>query len=94
MIKFPLYFIAWKDAQTDAGWEEKDKTDVWANNDCIVYEIGWVIHENKTHIVICSQISKDGDFGSKTKIPIGLIIDKQRINAKVRYGQSTNRTQH
>lgn len=80
----PLYLILWRDAQTDADWTEKDKTEEWAEKDCLVYEIGWIVKETKSHIVVCSQISKDGDLGTKTKIPIGMLIDKQKINAKVR----------
>ena len=80
--KFPLYLIAWKDAQSDNNWERFRRIKIWGKKYCFVYDIGWIIKENKKHLILCSQIGEDNDFGNRTKIPIKLIVKRQRIKFK------------
>ena len=62
--------IEWSNAQSDCEWGNLDRIKKWADEDCIVYDIGWIIYENKKYIIIASQMGKDdGDWGNRTKIP-------------------------
>ena len=82
--KYPLYLITWRDAQSEAGWESIEKIRKWSEEDCIIYDIGWIVCESKNYIVITSQICKtdSGDLGSKTKIPVGMILKRQKLQFK------------
>lgn len=82
--KFPLVMLTWKDAESDAQWGEKSEVEEWASKDCLVTDIGWVIHENKKCIVICSQINDGKTFGNRTKIPVGWIVSKRKVTLKCR----------
>ena len=83
MTIHPLYLITWKDAESDCKWQDMDEIKKWAEKDYVVRDIGWIIHENKKHIVICSQIGDEGGFGNKTKIPIGWVISRKKLTFKI-----------
>ena len=85
--KYPLCLIVWKDAQSSGEWEELDKVKTWADKSYIVHDIGWVVHESKETVVICSQIGEDGSLGNKTKIPVGWVIKKEKINFSIKRGK-------
>ena len=77
--KYPLVFIEWLDAESSPQWQTKDEMDKWAEKIFVVTDIGWLVGENKTYVWICSQISTDMDFGSKTKIPKSWILKKRMV---------------
>ena len=78
--KFPLVIITWKDAVSDASWEEPEKIKAWANKDFIVENIGWIVASTKKYIVVCSEITEDGDYGNRTKIPKGWVVKMQPVD--------------
>jgi len=80
--KYPLVFLKWLDAESKPQWESKDETDRWSNEIFTVTDVGWIIDENKTYVTICSQLSSDGDFGSKTKIPKSWVLKRTRIKCQ------------
>ncbi len=77
--KFPLYYIEWIDAESEANWGDKDDLDKWLDKDFVVHDIGWIVSENKKYLVICNQVSVDGDFGNRTRIPKVWIRTKRKI---------------
>lgn len=67
--KFPLYYLEWIDAESDSAWGDKDSIDKWLEKDFIVHDLGWIVSDNRKYLVICNQISVDGDLGNRTRIP-------------------------
>lgn len=67
--KYRLVALEWKDAQSDAEWGTEESIKKWVEQDFIVFEIGWLIAENKKYVVISNQVAEDGDIGNRTKIP-------------------------
>ncbi len=82
LSKHQLVMTVWKDAQSCASWEEPAKIKEWAEKDYLVRNIGWKVCETKKYIVICSEITEDGDFGNKTKIPRGWVVKMQPVSLK------------
>ena len=80
--KYPLVFIEWLDAESSPQWQTRDETERWMGKTFTVTDVGWLINENKTYVTICSQISTDMDFGSKTKIPKSWILKKKMVRVK------------
>lgn len=78
--KYPLVQIEWKDAQSDSEWTSVEKIQKWATEDCIIFEIGWVIYENEDYLIISNQIGEDGDLGNRTKIPKTWIRKKDFVS--------------
>ena len=78
--KFPLVIITWKDAVSDASWEEPEKIKAWADKDFIVENIGWIVARTDKYVVVCSEITEDGDYGNRTKVPVGWIVNEQPID--------------
>lgn len=74
--------IEWLDAESMAHWQNRDELEKWADETFVVVDKGWLVYENKTYVTICSQISLDGDFGSKTKIPKSWILKKRMVRIK------------
>jgi len=81
--KYKLVSLEWIDAQSDSDWCSPDKTALWADEDCVIFEIGWLVCESKKYIVITNQMGEDGDFGNRTKIPKKWIRKKEYVNLKV-----------
>jgi len=88
-IKYPLCRIMWKDAQSDSEWSSIEKIKIWAQKDCVINDIGWLVYEDKNHIVICSQIGEDGELGNRTKIPVGWVLKKEKVT--FRYERSNRK---
>lgn len=84
--KYPLYVVSWKDAVSESSWEDPEKVKQWAEKDYIVQNIGWVVCQTKKYLVVCSEVTEDMDFGNKTKIPIGWIVNKQLISVEPKKG--------
>ena len=80
VIKFPLVFITWVDAESANGWSSQSEVKAWAAKDAEVKDIGWIVERNKKQLVLCSQIG-DSDLGNRTKIPLRWIrsIKKVRV---------------
>ena len=69
-LKYPLVYIEWEDAISNSGWFDQEEFDDWKNNKgFIVHEVGWIIEENKTYIVLASRYHpQDNDkYGSTSK---------------------------
>lgn len=85
-MRYKLEIIEWYDAQADCSWCEEQDIDKWMKDDFIAIEVGWIIRETKTHIVMCSSFGNDGSIGNRTKIIKPWIINRKSI--KVPNGQS------
>ena len=77
--KYPLVMVQWNDAQSDAEWGEIPDIKKWAKEKYIVDDVGWVIIDNDSHIVISSQVGSDGSVGNRTNIPNQWIISRKAI---------------
>lgn len=80
--KYSLVSVEWADAQSDCEWETIDKVRTWAEKDCIIFEIGWLVYENDKYVVISNQIGEDGDLGNRTKIPVQWIRKRKNLGGK------------
>jgi len=79
---YKLVQLEWVDAESDSTWDTKDKITVWADKDCVIYEIGWLVAETKKYIVISNQITYDGDIGNRTKIPRKWIRKREVVTVR------------
>ncbi len=84
MIENPkLYNVEWQDAHSDSAWLSKQEVENFINKEkCICQNIGWLISENDSEIVIASRRMKwaeDGDmkWGMVQKIPKTWIRKKE-----------------
>lgn len=82
--KYKLVYIEWTDAESDAKWSEPSEVKDWIKEDCTVKEIGWIVQQNKKHLIISNQILYDGTVGNKTKIPLVWIRKRRNINERQR----------
>jgi len=80
--KYKLFLVEWVDAEGDTEWSTENKVLTWANEDCIIYEVGWIVAETDKYIILMSQISYDGDIGNRTKIPKAWVKKKKQISEK------------
>lgn len=79
-IKYPLVMVIWKDAESDNAWADMGEIQAWADRPAIICEIGWEIYQGKEYLVITNQVGEDGEMGNRTKIPIGWVISKKKVN--------------
>ena len=79
-FKDAIYKIEWHDAQSFCSWQDTDEFKKVTEGRTITTEIGWIVHEDKEVIVICSQINNTSDFGNMTRIPKGMILSRKKIN--------------
>ena len=77
-MKFPdaIYKITWHDAHSTCLWKDKDEFDIYKKERMIITEIGWIVHEDKDIIILCSQVAGDTDLGNMTRIPKGMILSR------------------
>jgi len=78
--KYKLYLFEWVDAESDVSWDTASAVNEWAEEDCLIREIGWLVRRTKKHIIVGSQIGQNGDIGNKTKIPRVYLRSMKRIN--------------
>jgi hypothetical protein len=58
-----LIYIEWQDAHTKLGWHDNDEIkDFCDNHEYVIKEAGWLIEENKKHIVIGTAIKEETDY--------------------------------
>jgi hypothetical protein len=90
--KYRLVTVEWLDAESDNTWGEVEEVEKWAQDDCTIYDIGWLVSVTKRYIVITNQLTYDGVFGNRTKIPRDWIkkiyyVDIKRVaKAKIKVG--------
>ena len=82
--KYKFIRVDWADAQSDCEWGSIDKIKEWADKDCIIHDVGWLVYEGDRYIVISSQFGEDGEFGNRTKIPKQWIVKRSDIKPKKR----------
>ena len=93
MDRNKIYYIEWHDAHCDGRWfTDRDVQEFIDKERCICQEVGWILSETKTEIVLaCRKLKwkKDGDaeWGMLQKIPKAWIRRKVLINLKHRTGQ-------
>ena len=80
--KLPLVSIEWVDAEGDISWNTADEIEEWGKEDCIIYEIGWIVHQTKKYIIITNQLTYNGDIGNRTKIPIKWVKKMRTVSLK------------
>ena len=83
--KLALIYIEWHDAHIHAGWHDNDEIKEFCDNhEYIIKECGWLIEENKKHIVIGTALKEETDYwGRQTltlhKIPKSWIRKRKTI---------------
>jgi hypothetical protein len=80
-MKYPLVMIEWYDAESEVTWEDPKAVAEWSKKDFIATEVGFLIHEDKNHIVLTSQIGSDGTIGNRTRIPKPWLKSRKKIKA-------------
>ena len=80
--KYERITVEWVDAEGDCEWSEQDKIQEWAEKDCTIYEVGWLVAETKKYIVVTNQITYDGTIGNRTKIPVKWIKKLEYVTTK------------
>jgi len=80
--KYPLVLVEWIDAQSDCEWGSIEKTKKWADEECLINDIGWLVCTGKKYIVITNQVGEDGELGNRTKIPKSWIKKKEYVSLK------------
>ena len=76
MDKYPLVYLKWIDATSEASWENLEDIN---NDDFYVYNLGWIIKKTKKYTTICSEITQDGMFGLKTRVHNSWIKEIQEV---------------
>lgn len=59
MNKPKIYLVEWADAYGDSGWTTKEKA--MELKPYLVTSIGWVLKDGAEHLILCSDIAKDGE---------------------------------
>ena len=88
--KYPLVYLEWEDANSMSSWETNEQIDKWLKTDedyGQVEQVGWLIRETKTCIILASRHAPENDYqdehwGNLQKIPKTWIIKKVRISLK------------
>lgn len=68
--------ITFRDHSSSAGWIDHDAVDTKATY--VMRAAGWVIHEDKRHIILGSFMDEKASH-SRTRIMKGTIISRKRI---------------
>ena len=84
----PLVYLQWVDAHTSDGWHSEEMVAKFVNEDCVCENIGWVIAEDPTAIVLCGrklawthECQPDEDqYGLLQKIPTTWIRKKVTLS--------------
>lgn len=84
-MKYKLVYIEWEDSINSTEWKEEEKLDEWEKIDHnIVKQVGWLVRENKRHIVIAGKINEflgyEPEYGSLQKIPRTWIRRRKILN--------------
>lgn len=61
--------VTWEDVYTEPGWFSP-------SNDfkpALVTQVGYIHKKTKTHLILVSSYTSDGDIGDPTNLPIGLV---------------------
>ena len=81
-----LVYLEWADAiSSGSGWIEEHDIDEWIDkSEYIIKQVGWLLHEDKTHITIASQLKPEDKFtceqlGHIQKIPTTWIRKRKNI---------------
>lgn len=79
-IKRPqLIVIEWLDIQSHATWHEGNPSTAEPAT-CVT--AGWLVHECSRKVVLADSKAKNGEWGSLTVIPIGVIVTRSRLSSK------------
>jgi len=81
--KYKLVKLEWLDAESSMTWETESEVAKWLGQDCTIHELGWIVSENKTYLIISNQITYDGDIGNRTKIKKSWIRKKEYVSLKL-----------
>ena len=86
-----LIYIEWHDAFAQGGWMTKKELDEWKEGEWIVREVGWVIEETETQIILAARYSPpDGadveQYGLLQKIPKTWIRKKIDLTKHIKDG--------
>ena len=82
-MNYPLIYIEWFDAMSNlSSWMSEDDAIEWAENgEGLVKQVGWVIKETKSYILIAGRLGKINsdslDLGGLFKIPTKWVKKKQ-----------------
>jgi len=88
--KLTLIYLEWADAvSSGSGWTMKEDLDRWIDeSEWIIKQCGWILHEDKKHITIVSQIKPEDAFteaqhGHIQKIPQSWIRKRVNLNKHI-----------
>ena len=69
--------VSWLDIHNDeGGWKPKEEV---AYSECRVETVGWFLGAANGHLMLCADLSQDGDTNTRMLIPFGCIVDWQVI---------------
>ena len=72
-----LVLVEWIDAESRETWSDMVDVNLWAKEKPFVCrEVGWVIEDNKSVLVLTSQLGDENLVGNRTKIPKPWVIKK------------------
>jgi len=77
-----LIYVEWIDACSNSGWMSEEEVCQWiSKRDWIVRQVGWVLHETKTHLILCGRLETDTNhlYGQLQKIPKPWIVKRYAI---------------
>ena len=81
-----LVCIKWRDAfhpENCNWWGFEELEDFVKSQEFIAYNVGWVVHEDKEMLTICSMTASDGKSVSHIqRIPKGCIIERKKIKTQ------------
>ena len=86
-MKYKLMYIEWQDAMSNiSSWITEEDAIEWAKNgEGLVKQVGWIIKETKSYILIAGRLGQINmgaqDLGGVFKIPTKWIIKKELITS-------------
>ena len=69
--------VTWEDCMSNASWFfDKESVLEWAHkeNECICYDVGFLIVQNDREIILASRLGSNGHMGLVTRIPKKWVI--------------------
>jgi hypothetical protein len=71
--------IVWEDVEDESSWFSAKTLSEFSKRRILVTQVGFVALRTRSHIILCSQETNDGDWGSCTRIPRSLIRSITRV---------------
>lgn len=86
--RYPLVYIEWEDAYSvPQTWHtEEEMTGILADESFIVRQVGFILKETKTFIVLANMVNalnlSDNQYSGLHRIPKGCLLKRKNISIK------------